>query len=74
MIDFSTPLAALGRAAGSVGKVAARIARTGETPEDSVNLSSDAVALLVARQNYEANIKSIQTADQMSRSLLDVLG
>jgi flagellar basal body rod protein FlgG len=74
MIDFSAPLSGLDRATSAVDKVASRIARTDETSGDSIDLSSEAIALLVARQNFESNIKAVQTADEMSRSVLDLLG
>ena len=31
------------------------------------------VALVVARNNYEANLKTIQTGDEMQQKLLDLL-
>jgi flagellar hook protein FlgE len=74
MIDFSTPLSGLERATSTLNKVAARIAKGSSASADTVDLSADAVALLVARQNFESNIKSLQTADQLSQSLLKILG
>jgi flagellar hook protein FlgE len=74
MIDFSTPLAGLDRASAAVQKVASRVAQTGETGGDSVDLSSEAVALIVAKQNFESNVKVIQTYDQLNKSLLDLVG
>jgi flagellar basal body rod protein FlgG len=74
MIDFSTPLAGLDRASKALDKVASRVAQTGNPSGDTVDLSAEAVGLIVARQNYESNVKVIQTADQMSKSLLDLLG
>ena len=74
MIDFSTPLAGLDRASAAVQKVASRVAQAGETGGDSVDFSSDAMGLIVAKQNYESNVKVIQTFDQMNKSLLDLLG
>ncbi len=74
MIDFSTPLAGLNQASSTVNKVASRVAQAGTTSGDSVDLSADAVALLVARQNFDSNIKVIQTADEMTQSLLNLLG
>jgi flagellar hook protein FlgE len=74
MIDFSTPLAGLDRASSAVQKIASRVAQTGGTSGDSVDLSSEAVGLLVAKQNFESNVKVIQTYDQLNKSLLDLLG
>jgi flagellar hook protein FlgE len=74
MIDFSTPLAGLDRASRSLEKIASRIAQGGGAGGDTVDLSAEAVAMLVARQNFESNVKVIQTADRMSKNLLDLLG
>jgi len=74
MIDFSTPLAGLDRASAAVQKVTSRVAQTGQTGGDTVDLSAEAVSLIVAKQNFESNVKVVQTFDQMSKSLLDLLG
>ena len=74
MIDFSTPLAGLDRASRALEKVASRVARAEDSSGDTVDLSAEAVAMLVARQNFQSNVKVIQTADRMSKSLLDLLG
>jgi flagellar hook protein FlgE len=74
VIDFSTPLAGLDRAAAAVQEVAARVAQAGSSGGDLVELSSDAVALMVARQNFDSHLKVIQTADEMTKSLLNILG
>ena len=44
-----------------------------EAPVDTVELSDAAVSLLSARNEYAANIKVIQTADEMQRHMLDLL-
>jgi flagellar hook protein FlgE len=74
MVDFSNPLAALGRASSTVDKVAARVAQAGSASGDTVDLSAEAVTLMVARQNFDSNIRVIQTADEMTESLLNLLG
>ena len=43
-------------------------------PPDSVNLSADAVAMIQARNETAASVKVIQTADAMTRTLLDITG
>ena len=68
----------LRRAETSVEKSAARLAQistalTGE-PHDYVDLSSEAVAIIEARTSFQANLKSIDTADQMTEATLDILG
>ncbi len=74
MIDFSTPLAGLNRASSAVDKIASRLAKSPSVGTDTVELSSDAVGLLVARQNFESNVRVIQTADRMSQALMSLLG
>ena len=74
MIDFSTPLAGLDRASKALDKVATRVAQAGTSEGDTVDLSAEAVAAMVARQNYQSNVKVIQTADEMTKSLLNLLG
>jgi flagellar basal body rod protein FlgC len=41
---------------------------------DTVELSTAMVSMLEARTSFEANVRVFQTADEMSRSTLDVLG
>ena len=75
MIDFSTPLAGLNAATTSLNKVAQNIANYGaDAPVDTVDLSSDAVALLQAKNDFIANLKVVQTVDQLTRSVLSILG
>jgi flagellar hook protein FlgE len=71
MVDFSIPLSGLDRATSSLNQTASRLA-TG--PADTVDLSAEMVALIEARNNFETNTKVIQTEDEMTRSLLNLLG
>ncbi len=74
MIDFSAPMSGLDRATSSVNQAAA-IAKTGFTASgDSVELSSEMVSLMQGRQDFEAGTKVIHTEDEMTKSLLDVIG
>ncbi len=41
---------------------------------DQVDLSTAAVALLQARNSFETNLKVMQTAGQMEKKLLDMVG
>jgi flagellar basal body rod protein FlgG len=43
------------------------------TSSDSVDLSTETVALLSAKNAFEANLKLAQTADQMERSAINLL-
>lgn len=77
MIDFATPLRAMNQAEQSLNKAAGRIAQSPfatASPDDTVDLSAEMIALLEARDNFSANTKVIQTADEMSKTLLEMLG
>jgi len=75
MIDFSVPMSGLDRATSSVNQTAATIAKTGFTASgDSVELSSEMTSLMQARRDFEANTKVIHTEDEMTKSLLNVIG
>jgi len=75
MIDFSTPLAGLNAATTSLNKVAQNIANYGANATvDTVDLSSDAVALLQAKNDFIANLKVVQTEEQLTKSALTILG
>lgn len=75
MIDFSTPLAGLERAAASVNQTSAKIAKSGFGGSgDSVDLSTEMVSLIQAQNDFKANTKVIQTEDDMNKSLLNITG
>jgi flagellar hook protein FlgE len=62
----------LQQAQSQLETVAKRIA--GPQAVDGVDLSQEAVALLQARTDFQANLASLKTSDQMTQSLFDVLG
>ena len=39
----------------------------------NVSLESEAVEQMLARRSFEANLRTIETADQMTRTVLDIL-
>jgi flagellar basal body rod protein FlgG len=41
---------------------------------DSVGLSAQAVALIQAKSNFELNLKALQAADDMTKTLLKAVG
>jgi flagellar hook protein FlgE len=75
---FQTGLDGLQRAQSAIEATAARIARlpTGvdPIPTDIVDISAQAVALLLAKNAYKASLKAIETGTELSRSTLDLLG
>jgi flagellar hook protein FlgE len=79
MIDFSTPLAGMNAAEASLNRTASNIANFGGTPAnapggDTLDLSTDMIGLIEARNNFSANVKAAQTEDQMTQSLLKMIG
>jgi len=59
------------RAEGKLNQAAQSIA----TPQmDSVDLSAQAVALIQAKNNFEANLKALQVGDEMTKTLLKSIG
>jgi flagellar hook protein FlgE len=69
MIVFSAPLSGMTQAENTVNQVAQRLA----TPTgDSVDLSTEAVSLMVARDNFAIDAKLAETEDQMSQAALSV--
>ncbi|MDX1984437.1 MAG: flagellar basal body rod C-terminal domain-containing protein [Bryobacteraceae bacterium] len=71
-------LEGLARAQAALEKTAGRVASlplsSGGPSEDVVDISAEAVALMVARNAFQANLKVIETGDQLDQSTLDVLG
>ncbi len=75
MIRLATPLEGLQRADLSLERTAGRIATLAGSPEgDSVDLSTEMIALIVARNSFRANANAARAEDQMARALLDLLG
>jgi flagellar hook-associated protein FlgK len=73
----SRALEGLDRAEAELERTAERIARlpvSAGHPEDQVNLSEEMVKLIRVRHSYEANLKVLQTANEMEEHLIDVLG
>jgi len=44
-----------------------------QNPQDQVSLSDSMVALMQARNDYEANLKSLETNNNMAKKLIDML-
>ena len=75
MIDaIGIGLSGLQKATQRVESAASNIANL-QTPRDdgvTVELSEEAVNLLLAETEYKANLATIKTADEMSDELLDI--
>jgi flagellar hook protein FlgE len=70
MIDFSTPLSGMMRAETTVNQIATRVA---QPATDTVDLSTDMVSLMAARDGFAVDAKLVETGDQMAESALSLL-
>jgi flagellar hook protein FlgE len=69
----SIALGGLNQAQASLENTARRISGA-SGQQDSVDLSTDAVALIQAKNDFGANIKALQVADEMEKSAIDLVG
>ena len=58
------------RAEDQLNQAAQAIAAPPGPQADSVDLSAQAVALIQAKNNFEANLKALQIGDEMTKTLL----
>lgn len=49
-------------------------APTSPTPQDTADLSQQAIALIQAKNSFEANTAAFKVGDEMTKSLLNVIG
>ena len=72
------PLQGLSNAEASFNSAAEKISKSfvvdPRNPQDQVSISDAMVALLNSKNDYEANLKSLKTGNEMTKRLLDVLG
>ena len=77
-IGMTTSLQGMQRAETQLNQVAQSVAQgpsKSAGPEgDTVDLSAQAVALIEAKNSFEANIQVLKVDDQMSQTLLNVIG
>ncbi|MFN0166746.1 MAG: flagellar basal body rod C-terminal domain-containing protein [Bryobacteraceae bacterium] len=73
---MNVSLDGLERAEALLDRSAERIARSAvaTSDEDTVSLSDEMVALMQARTSFQANVKTVQAADEMNKSLLLLFG
>ena len=77
MVGLTNALQGLTRSEAQFNGVADKIARLPLSQfgqGDQVDLSAEAVALLQAKNSFEANTKVVQVADQMEQTLLNMTG
>lgn len=74
---LGTPLQGIARAEASFNRAAENVAKSfmvdPRSPQDQVSLSDAMVGLLNSKNDYEANLKSLKTSDEMTKKLLDIL-
>ncbi|MGA2434400.1 MAG: flagellar basal body rod C-terminal domain-containing protein [Bryobacteraceae bacterium] len=68
----SVALQGLNQAGKQVESAAGRIAQAGD-PKQPVDLASAMVDLTGGHNNYTADLKVLQTADQMQKKIIDIL-
>ncbi|HTW67104.1 MAG TPA: hypothetical protein VME17_20935 [Bryobacteraceae bacterium] len=76
-IAQTSSLQGLQRAETQLNQVATNIAQQPFAPSpqgDTVDLSSQAVALLQSKNSFEANIQALKVEDGMQQTLLNVVG
>jgi flagellar hook protein FlgE len=75
MVALTSALDGLARSEAQFNQAAQSIARATlpAGPTDTVDLSTAAVALLTARNNFEANTKLIKTSDELEQTLINTL-
>ena len=72
MIDFSTPLAGMSSAAGTVNAAASRLAAP-PTP-DAEGPTNDIVALSVGQIDFALNAKAERVQADIAQTLIDIMG
>jgi flagellar hook protein FlgE len=74
-IGMTQSLQGLQNSQAQFDQTAANIARAPFSPQgDQVDLSTQAVALLQSKNSFEANIKALKVDDQMTQTLLKIVG
>ncbi len=85
---LAAALEGLQKAEGKLDQTASRLSNLGAltnsapaqptpatpAPTDAVDLSTEMLNLITARTEYDVNLKSLQTGEQMVKHTLDILG
>jgi flagellar hook protein FlgE len=67
-------IARMGQSPGSAPGASTSATTNGGAVGDTVDLSSSVVSLLEARNNFEANTKTVAISDQMTQAMLNMIG
>lgn len=73
---YTTPLSGMLAAQDQVERSASRIGRlpAAEAGGDSIDLSTEMIALLKARDDFAADVKAQEVMDETTQSALDLVG
>lgn len=77
MVGFTTALKGLANSEAQFNQAAQQIAKApfaAAAGQDTVDLSTAAVAMLEAKNNFDANTKAIKIDDEMQQYLLNAVG
>ena len=69
----NTALGGMRTAQTMLERTAERLAAVSPETSDAVDLSSEMVAMLAARSQYQTNAQVIQTADDMQKKVLNIM-
>lgn len=74
---LATALQGLNSAEAKVDQAAVRISQAGTAPEDSsgdtVDLAAEIVNLAAGKEEYMANLKALQTGEDLTKHTIDIL-
>ena len=74
---LATALQGLNSTEAKVDQAAVRIAQAGTSPEgssgDTVDLAAEVVNLTVGKEEYLANLKALQAANDLTKHTIDIL-
>ena len=77
MDAISAALSGLNAAESKLDQAAKRLSQIGtvdNVPADTVDLASGIVDLVTAKLQFEANLKSLETGNEMAKHTIDILG
>jgi flagellar hook protein FlgE len=77
MLGLIQPLDALQHSAAQFNQATSNITRAtlpSSSGQDTVSLSSAAVAMAQARNSFDANVKVFKTVDEMDKTLIKAVG
>ena len=70
---MNAALSGMGNAQSTLEKTAERIAGGSKTAQDSVELTTEAVGMLAARDEFQLNARVFQMADDMQKKVINIL-